>query len=562
MPTLNFLDENGLLYFSGLIKAELNKKAPINSPNFTGTPTAPTPASQQDNSTKIATTEFVQGAISALQTIIDNGIQTITQQDMLNLTDPLPSGVYYMSDTYQIYISKNADLLCIDSFGGLQFRHWDTGESEYDIPNQFGKLIIDQTQANRVGLINIYNGDGEETVYINSATSSNAGVMSAADKNILNRIIALLGGGVDNYNLNGATSPIDIGNIYDASNTDLFYYPAYNDNSENVGIIISNVDNNNSVTSTSYQLLLSPKGVYSRRGIVNPSTNSVSWSEWKTWTEVATTSANGLMSASDKVKLDTINIVDSESDFFSINPATLSSSLWLVKNSVSPYFIYVEKTPVPGSNDVTAYKLIVGRYPVVMSASTITQNGVTTWVTDGISTNYWTKNCYFISSIEVDNSPLSMVGNSGIGYKVNIDLSSKAPLASPAFTGTPTAPTPASGTNTTQIATTAFVQSAIAAAVTGSFKFVNTLPVTGEEGYIYLVPHTHTSGTTSSNPDVKDEYIWNTSTNPAQWELIGNTDLDLTTHWAKSELEAATNAEILAQWTAAVPITPSQNSGS
>lgn len=36
-------------------------------------------------------------------------------------------------------------------------------------------------------------------------------------------------------------------------------------------------------------------------------------------------------------------------------------------------------------------------------------------------------------------------------------LSSKAPLASPAFTGTPTAPTAAAGTNTTQIATTAHV---------------------------------------------------------------------------------------------------------
>lgn len=35
---------------------------------------------------------------------------------------------------------------------------------------------------------------------------------------------------------------------------------------------------------------------------------------------------------------------------------------------------------------------------------------------------------------------------------------SRAPLASPAFTGTPTAPTPANGTNTTQIATTAFVR--------------------------------------------------------------------------------------------------------
>jgi hypothetical protein len=35
---------------------------------------------------------------------------------------------------------------------------------------------------------------------------------------------------------------------------------------------------------------------------------------------------------------------------------------------------------------------------------------------------------------------------------------SRAPLASPALTGTPTAPTPANGTNTTQIATTSFVR--------------------------------------------------------------------------------------------------------
>lgn len=41
-------------------------------------------------------------------------------------------------------------------------------------------------------------------------------------------------------------------------------------------------------------------------------------------------------------------------------------------------------------------------------------------------------------------------------------LSLKANLASPAFTGTPTAPTAATGTNTTQIATTAFVNNAIA----------------------------------------------------------------------------------------------------
>ena len=37
------------------------------------------------------------------------------------------------------------------------------------------------------------------------------------------------------------------------------------------------------------------------------------------------------------------------------------------------------------------------------------------------------------------------------------DLAGKAPLASPALTGTPTAPTAPPGTDSTQIATTAFV---------------------------------------------------------------------------------------------------------
>jgi hypothetical protein len=45
------------------------------------------------------------------------------------------------------------------------------------------------------------------------------------------------------------------------------------------------------------------------------------------------------------------------------------------------------------------------------------------------------------------------------------DLTTKAPLASPALTGAPTAPTAATGTNTTQVATTAFVQSEVPANV-------------------------------------------------------------------------------------------------
>lgn len=47
-------------------------------------------------------------------------------------------------------------------------------------------------------------------------------------------------------------------------------------------------------------------------------------------------------------------------------------------------------------------------------------------------------------------------------------LSTKAPLASPALTGVPTAPTAAPGTNSTQIATTAYTTAAIAAATASS----------------------------------------------------------------------------------------------
>lgn len=54
-------------------------------------------------------------------------------------------------------------------------------------------------------------------------------------------------------------------------------------------------------------------------------------------------------------------------------------------------------------------------------------------------------------------------------------LAAAAPLASPALTGTPTAPTAAPGTNTTQIATSAFVQAAIAALLNSAPGALDTL---------------------------------------------------------------------------------------
>lgn len=61
------------------------------------------------------------------------------------------------------------------------------------------------------------------------------------------------------------------------------------------------------------------------------------------------------------------------------------------------------------------------------------------------------------------------------GTEFSADLTVLAPLASPALTGTPTAPTQTAGNNTTRIATTAFVSTAIAALVDGAPGTIDTL---------------------------------------------------------------------------------------
>lgn len=65
-------------------------------------------------------------------------------------------------------------------------------------------------------------------------------------------------------------------------------------------------------------------------------------------------------------------------------------------------------------------------------------------------------------------------------------LAVKANTASPALTGTPTAPTASAGTNTTQIATTAFVTDAIATAVANAVVYKGTWDTTSATDYSAL----------------------------------------------------------------------------
>lgn len=79
----------------------------------------------------------------------------------------------------------------------------------------------------------------------------------------------------------------------------------------------------------------------------------------------------------------------------------------------------------------------------------------------------YTKSTNFASKDSLSSgNPLKIVKGTEIDTEFNniaTAIATKADLASPAFTGTPTAPTASFSTNTTQLATTAFVQAALAA---------------------------------------------------------------------------------------------------
>ena len=110
-----------------------------------------------------------------------------------------------------------------------------------------------------------------------------------------------------------------------------------------------------------------------------------------------------------------------------------------------------------------------------------THNSATTNVhgisdTSALATKTYADNA--VSTHEADTTNVHGIADtSALATKSYVDTADalKAALASPAFTGTPTAPTAAAGTNTTQVATTAFVGTAVSALVASAPAALDTL---------------------------------------------------------------------------------------
>jgi hypothetical protein len=108
------------------------------------------------------------------------------------------------------------------------------------------------------------------------------------------------------------------------------------------------------------------------------------------------------------------------------------------------------------------------------------------------------------------------------GTTISYDNTAYAPLASPALTGTPTAPTASSGDNSTTIATTAFVQSTIsggASVPAYTMKANNTGASAVATDQTFRFPGNQSLG---SNPVQTSAGLWGAGSYYYNWNRIGN----------------------------------------
>lgn len=155
----------------------------------------------------------------------------------------------------------------------------------------------------------------------------------------------------------------------------------------------------------------------------------------------------------------------------------------------------------------------------------------------------------------------------------NSQVSGSAPLASPTFTGVPAAPTAAPGTNTTQVATTAFVGAAATAIIASADALVfkggidaSTNPnyPAADAGWLYRITVAGKIGGASGvNVEVGDTITCTTDGTAAgtqaavgaNW-IVTQTNLEAATTTLAGFVSLATNAEALAQSVTTKAVTP------
>lgn len=135
----------------------------------------------------------------------------------------------------------------------------------------------------------------------------------------------------------------------------------------------------------------------------------------------------------------------------------------------------------------------------------------------------------------------------GITSNVQSQLDAKAALASPALTGTPTAPTATLGTNTTQLATTAFTAAAIANVNAQTATVVAVVTGTTQaavSGSHYILTNVAATTVTLPATPASGDTVWVTWTNSLATNVIARNGQTIMGVAEDMTLDASTNGTV------------------
>ena len=452
----------GSIVNTGLTSA-LGLKAPLESPTLTGTPLAPT-ASAGTNTTQIATTQYVRSEISALVASAPAALDTLnelalalgndaafstTVTNSIGLKAPSASpsftGTFLVSSADasfngNVYVAgaiNNTGLtsalglkapLASPSFTGAVISAGDVSlnaglsvasDSSFNSNLFVGGSIVNTGLTSALGLkAPLAAPSFTGTIVSAGDVSLNAGLRVASDSSFNANLF--VGGSIMNTGLTSAlglkaplASPSFTGAVISAGDVSL-----------NAGLSVASDSSFNSNLFVGGSIVNT--GLTSSLGLKAP---------------LASPSFTGAVVSAGDVSLNAGLSVASDSSFNtnlfvggSIVNTGLTSSLGLKAPLASPSFT-----------------------GAVVSAGDVSLNARLSVASD--------------SSFNAN----LFVGGSIVNTGLTSALGLKAPLASPALTGEPTAPTAASGTNTTQIATTQYVRSEISLLVASAPETLDTL---------------------------------------------------------------------------------------
>lgn len=477
------------------VNVELGLRAPLKSPNFDGDPTAPTPPTN-DNDTSIATTAFVRNAIAEYAMVYKGKLskyEPAVDSDKMYVTLPNTS---LLGDTYLItrssgYIGSHkcasGDFaVCIQSYTYLP----SVEESEdidqlwtviagADIHTVTNTLIsdvdaIENTLANKVNgpaastdkNVAIFSGTDGKTI-VDSGFTIGKSVPANAEftdtKYTLPAATSTSRGGirVDNTTLkvkaaSGQTSPVDI--IYVVDN-------AHNHT-------IANIDG----LSNTLNAKASTGGATFTGPVILPAPDTTTPKSAAT-IEYVDAAINEVLEASSAMTFE--GTIGTEGTITAL-PA---------KHDVGD--TYVVKT----AGSYAGQSCEVGDLIICTTSGTTANNTHWTVVQTNLNgavtgpTASTTSNLAAFSDATGKVVKDSGISASSVTTAINLvteHSTTKAPLASPDFTGSPTAPTPPVGDNDTSIATTAFVTRAINNLSLGgaSTRGVDTTPTNGSTNLI------------------------------------------------------------------------------